>query len=230
MKNTQFERSIDLLGIDKFNLLQSKNVLVVGLGGVGGTALEALIRSGIKHVIIMDFDVVDSSNLNRQILYTSNDVGKKKVVIAKKHILNINSDLEITLIDQKVDEKIGEKLDKYQIDYIVDAIDDVKGKVYLIKYAEEKNVPIIVSLGMANRLNPTLLSIKSLDRTTHDPLAKKLRYEMKKAGLNTKNVNVVISKEIPGKFGTKLNSMMMVPSASGLTIAYWVINSIMGEK
>ena len=230
MGKEQFTRSVGLLGEEGFKALKEKTILVAGLGGVGGTALEALVRTGVQHLIIIDFDKVDAANLNRQIIYLKKDIGKKKTAIAKDRILAINPDAKVTAIDKKIEEDIGELLSDYKIDFIIDAIDDINGKINLIKFAIKKDIPIIVSLGMANRFNPNELTIMRLDKTTQDPLAKKLRYEMKKAGLSTSKLYTVISKEIPMRDGNKLNSIMTVPSAAGLTIAYYVIDKIIHEE
>ena len=224
--NNLFERSIGLLGKENFNLIQDKVIAVFGLGGVGGTALEALARTGFKHFIIVDFDKVDASNLNRQILYTVKDIGKNKVDAAKERILSINPEAEIQAIFAK-----AQDFDSNQpIDFMVDAIDDVDGKLFLLKTAQEKNIPQIMSLGMANRFDNEKVHVTKLNKTHSDPLAKKMRYLVKKSGLETGNVNVVISEELPQKNAEKLYSTMMVPSAAGLTIAKFILNSIIDNK
>ena len=225
----QFTRTIGLIGEEGFNKLQSSHVLVCGLGGVGGTALEALSRSGIGNFTLIDFDVVDPSNLNRQILYKQEDIGLPKVEIAKKYILYINKSLKVGIINSKVDESLVKTLDE-KYTYIVDAIDDIKGKIALAKFAQENNIPLISSLGMANRLDPTKVIVTTLDKTTVDPLARKLRYEYKKEGIDTKQITVAFSKEEPIKDGNNLHSMMMVPSASGLAIASHIINQIINKE
>ena len=224
--NNIFERSIGLLGKENFNLIQDKVIAVFGLGGVGGTALEALARTGFKHFIIVDFDKVDASNLNRQILYTAKDIGKNKVNAAKERVLSINPEAEIQAIFAK-----AQDFDSNQpIDFMVDAIDDVDGKLFLLKTAQEKNIPQIMSLGMANRFDNEKVHVTKLNKTHSDPLAKKMRYLVKKSGLETGNVNVVISEELPQKNAEKLYSTMMVPSAAGLTIAKFILNSIIDNK
>ena len=222
----QLERTIGLLGEENVNKLAKVTILLCGLGGVGGTALEALARTGITHFIIMDFDKVAPSNLNRQILYTQKDVGRKKVEAAKDRVLSINQEAKIDAIDEKVDISLKKKLHNKTIDFIIDAIDDVPAKVELAKFASENGIPYISSLGMANRYDPTKIIVTRLDKTTMDPLAKKLRYEFKQAGIDTKNIVVAYSTEQPQKDGAKLNSIMMPPSASGLAIASYVIQEI----
>ena len=217
-----FERSIGLLGEENFNRIQDKVIAIFGLGGVGGTALEALARTGFQHFLIIDFDKVDATNLNRQILYTSKDVGRNKTEAAKERILSINPDADIKAFNVKAQEfDFNQK-----IDYIVDAIDDVDGKLFLLRMAQEKGIPQIMSLGMANRFDPEKVKVAKLNQTNNDPLAKKMRYMVKKEGLNTSNVNVVISSELPQDNGRKLFSTMMVPSSAGLTIAKYILNSI----
>ena len=226
MNKEIFARSIGLLGEDNFNLIQDKVVAVFGLGGVGGTALEALARTGFQHFVIVDFDKVDPSNLNRQILYTFKDIGKSKEEVAKQRILSINPDADIQGYECKAQEfDFNQK-----IDFIVDAIDDVDGKLFLAKQAENSGVPFIMSLGMANRFNPEQVRINKLNQTRNDPLAKKIRYMAKKAELDLSKINVVISEESPQKNGEKLFSTMMVPSAAGLTIAKFILHSIIDNK
>ena len=226
MNKDTFARSIGLLGEDNFKLIQDKVIAIFGLGGVGGTALEALARTGFEHFLIIDFDKVDPSNLNRQILYTSKDIGRNKVEVAKERMLSINEEVDIQTFSLKAQEfDFNQK-----IDFIVDAIDDVNGKLYLLSKAQEKNIPFIMSLGMANRFDPTKVKIAKLNQTHNDPLAKKIRYMVKKQGLETANINVVISEELPQKNQEKLFSIMTVPSSAGLSIAKFILESIIIEK
>ena len=226
MNKEIFARSIGLLGDENFKKIQDKVIAIFGLGGVGGTALEALARTGFQHFILVDFDKVDSSNLNRQILYVYEDIGKTKVEVAKKRILSINSGADIKVYNLKAQEfDFNQK-----IDFIVDAIDDVNGKLYLLNKAQEKEIPSIMSLGMANRFNPEQVKICKLNQTKNDPLAKKIRYMAKKEELDLSLINVVISEEIPQKNGEKLYSTMMVPSSAGLSIAKFILHSIIDSK
>ena len=226
MNKEIFARSIGLLGDENFKKIQDKVIAIFGLGGVGGTALEALARTGFQHFILVDFDKVDSSNLNRQILYVYEDIGKAKVEVAKKRILSINPDADIKVYNLKAQEfDFNQK-----IDFIVDAIDDVNGKLYLLKKSQEKEMPSIMSLGMANRFNPEQVKICKLNQTKNDPLAKKIRYMAKKEELDLSLINVVISEEIPQKNGEKLYSTMMVPSSAGLSIAKFILHSIIDSK
>ena len=224
--NNIFDRSIGLLGKENFDLIQDKVIAVFGLGGVGGTCLEALARTGFKHFLLIDFDKVDPSNLNRQIFYTQKDIGRNKVEAAKERILSINPEADIQIFNSK-----AQDFDfKQKIDFIVDAIDDVNGKLYILAKAQEMNIPHIMSLGMANRFDPSEVKIAKLNQTHNDPLAKKLRYMVKKQGLNTANINVAISEELPQKNGEILYSTMMVPSSAGLSIAKFILESIIYTK
>ena len=226
MNKEMFSRSIGLLGEDNFNLIQNKVIAVFGLGGVGGTALEALARTGFRQFIIVDFDKVDCSNLNRQILYTSKDVGRNKVDAAKERILAINPDADIkTFMGKAQDFDFNQ-----QVDFVVDAIDDVDGKLFILKKAQDNSIPSIMSLGMANRFNPEQVRINKLNQTRNDPLAKKIRYMAKQDGLVLSKINVVISEELPQSNREKLYSTMMVPSAAGLTIAKFILHSIIDNK
>ncbi len=225
--STYLDKSIQLLGEDKIKSLGEKTVLVIGLGGVGGTALEALARSGVKNFVLIDFDKVDESNLNRQILYTMSDVGKNKVDVAKDHILKLNSNLSVTTFNTRVEETTLDNLNLGEVNFIVDAIDYIPGKLHIIEFAIKNKIPFITSLGMGNRLNPEDVCITKLNKTENDPLAKKLRYEVKQKGLDLKEVNVVFSKEIPLIKSPKPASMIMVPSTAGLLIAKYVLSTIL---
>ena len=226
MNKKVFDRSIGLLGEDNFNLIQDKVIAIFGLGGVGGTALEALARTGFKNFILIDFDKVDPSNLNRQILYTEADIGKAKVDVARDRIHAINGFANIETFEIKAQNfNFNQK-----IDFIVDAIDDVDGKLFILKKAQENNIPSIMSLGMANRFDPSMVKIAKLNQTHNDPLAKKIRYLAKQDGLDLSKISVVISEELPQKNGEKLYSTMMVPSSAGLSIAKYILECIILTK
>ena len=224
--STYLDKSIQLLGDEAIKSLSNKTVVVIGLGGVGGTALEALARSGIKKFVLIDFDKVDESNLNRQILYTKPDVGRNKVEVAKEHLKKINSEFKIATIDKKIEESTLDELNLGKVDFIIDAIDYIPGKLHIIEYSLKNKIPFVTSLGMGNRLNPEDVCLTKLNKTENDPLAKKLRYEAKQKGLDLKEINVVFSKEIPLIKSPKPASMMMVPSTAGLIIAKYVLSTI----
>ena len=220
------DRSRQLLGEDKINSLESKVILVIGVGGVGGTALEALARSGFKKFVLIDSDKVDVSNLNRQVLFTSEDIGKEKVVAAKERLLKINPSFDVKTFVTKVGEVKLDELDLGKIDFIVDAIDFVDGKLHIYEYAQNKYIPFISSLGMGNRVDPEYVTLTKLNKTENDPLAKKIRYLAKQKGLDLKEIPVVFSNETPILKSPKPASMMMVPSTAGLLIAKYVLFTI----
>ena len=225
--STYLDKSIQLLGEENIKSLCNKTVLVVGLGGVGGTALEALVRSGIRNFVLIDFDVVDITNLNRQVLYTKEDVGRNKVDAAKDRLFKINDQMKIKTFNTKIEENTLNELDLGNVDFIIDAIDYIPGKLHIIEYSLKNKIPFVTSLGMGNRLNPEDVCLTKLNKTENDPLAKKLRYEVKQKGLDLKEVNVVFSKEIPLIKSPKPASMMMVPSTAGLIIAKYVLSTIL---
>ena len=201
--NDYLERSEQLLGKDKIDALADKVILVIGVGGVGGTALEALARSGFKKFILIDSDKVDVSNLNRQVLFTREDVGKDKVLAAKERLLKINPEFEIKTIKANIGETKLEDFNLHvdfivdaidSVDFIVDAIDSVDGKILMYEYAQKNNVPFVSSLGMGNRIDPESVTLTKLNKTENDPLAKKIRYLAKQKGLDLKEIPVVFSK------------------------------------
>ena len=223
--STYLDRSKELLGKDKIASFEDKVIMVVGLGGVGGTALNALVRSGFKHFIIVDHDKVDASNLNRQILYSPSDIGKSKVSVASKFVISFEGN-DVEGHELFIDENSLDLFKNKKIDFIVDAIDKIPSKLALIKFAQERNIPIIVSLGMGNRINPSDVILTTLNKTENDPLAKKIRYELRQMGVDLKTINVVFSSENPLVKNPQPSSMMMVPSTAGLLIAKHIIEKI----
>lgn len=224
--NNYLERSKQLLGETRINSFGNFKVAVIGLGGVGGTALEALARSGFKKFILVDCDKVDVTNLNRQLLFVENNIGKSKTEVAESRIKSINPEIECEIINEKIDEGSMEKLFKTKPDIVVDAIDFVPGKLDIYSYCLKNKIPFISSLGMGNRIDPEKVLLTKLSKTENDPLAKKIRYEAKQKGLDISLINVVFSKEEPIIKLPKPASMMMVPSTAGLLIAKYVIDTI----
>lgn len=217
-----FERLITLIGIDKFKKLQNVNVLVVGLGGVGGYAFEALIRSGIKNITIVDGDVFEESNLNRQIISKSDNLGKSKVLEAKTRALEINKDLNINTIDEFITKDNFELLLKNKYDYVIDACDDINVKLLLI--INSNKYKLISSMGTANKTNPALFSITDLDKTNNDPIARILRKKVKELKINRK-FKVVSSTETPIS-NNKLGTNSYIPGIAGLLCTSYIINDI----
>ena len=217
-----FERTRKIIDDEKIDKLKNTSVLLVGVGGVGGSCLEMLIRSGINYITIIDFDDFEESNLNRQILSLTNNIGKSKVLIAEERIKLINPNTFVTIIDKKVDESLNLPI----TDYIIDACDDINAKVLLVKHAIKHNIKIISSCGTGNRIKPDKLYISNIWKTEYDPLSKKLRYTLRKENIDYK-LPVVCSKEIPLiKQSGKIGSMAMVPNSAGILLASYVINDI----
>lgn len=219
------DRTEILLGKEKLERIQKARIMVIGLGGVGGTALSALYRSGFRHFVLVDNDKVDPSNLNRQIMYTNNDVGKLKTDVCKTKITEFCGEIDVKTINLYIDEVNAQDLIK-DVDFVVDAIDFVPGKIGIMKACLEKNIPFISSLGMAKRLDPEQVIQTTLNKTENDPLAKKIRYECRQRGLDLKKIPVVFSKENIIIDGKQLGSMMMVPSTAGLIISNYIIKNV----
>ncbi len=217
-----FERLIKLIGKDKFKSLQAASVLVVGVGGVGGYAFEALIRSGIKHITIVDGDTIEESNLNRQIITSNKNIGLPKVEVAKNHGLEINPDV---LIDTKcmfiTEDNFEEIMDK-KYDYVIDACDDLVVKFLLIKNCNKYK--LISSMGTANKLDPSKFEVTTLDKTSNDPIARILRKRVKDAHLHRK-FKVVSSSEPPIRKDV-LGTNSFIPGIAGLMCASYVVNDI----
>lgn len=219
-----FERLISLVGKDKFSKLQSIKVLVVGIGGVGGYAFEALVRSGFANITIVDGDVIEESNLNRQIITSSKLVGMKKVEAAKKRALEINPDINVKDIGEFIStDNFEELLMKDNYDYVIDACDDLDLKFLLIK--NSNRYKLISSMGTANKVNPTLFSITTLDKTSNDPIARILRKRVKEARINRK-FKVVSSTETPIPNKGILGTNSFIPGISGLLCASYVFNDV----
>lgn len=220
-----FNRLELLIGKESLEKLHNTKVLIVGVGGVGGTCLEALVRSGIGHITVVDGDVFNESNLNRQIICTISNLGSKKVDEAIKRAKTINNDIDIIGYDIYLNKDNINVLENY--DFIIDACDDVPAKLLLMKYAEDNNITLISSMGTGKRLNPSEVIVTRLDKTFGDPLAKKLRNEARKLGLSLK-VTVVCSKEETLNNDRVVASSIFVPSTAGLNIAYVVLKKVIG--
>lgn len=217
-----FNRLELLIGKNNVDLLHQKHILIVGIGGVGGYTLESLVRSGIGKITIIDHDIIDISNLNRQIISNENNLGLNKVDVAKERVLSINSQIIINPINDFLtkDNIIDLLKDKY--DFIIDTCDTISTKIALIQYANTFNTRIISCMGTANKMHPELLKISTLDKTSYDPIARILRKEFK-----TSKIPVVYSEEIPIKNNDGiLGSNSFVPGTAGLLITSYVINTL----
>lgn len=225
-----FDREIKLIGLDNYNKLKNSTVAVIGLGGVGGYAVEALTRAGIGTIILVDYDVVDITNLNRQLISTTNNIGNKKTSEWKNRIASINPKCNVTVIDKFLTkDDISLIFNNYKVDYIIDACDTMEVKKELINYTTLNNIGFISSMGTGNKLYPSKLEITTLDKTSYDPIAKILRKYVKDNKIN-KKINVVCSIEAPKKIDSKnVASISTVPSVAGLLLASFIINSIINN-
>lgn len=208
--------------------LKDKKVLIIGLGGVGSYALESIVRSGIESITIVDNDIIDITNINRQLFALNSTINLSKVEVAQKRIKDINPNCQVKIIKEFITKDNIDLLFQEKIDYLIDAIDTIDTKKLLIKNCLEKDIKIISSMGTANKLDPTLLKITDLAKTSYDPIAKILRKYVKDLKIN-KKVMVVCSSEQP-KIKDKLGSTAYVPAVAGLLCASYVINDIVGER
>lgn len=224
-----FDRIEKLIGKDNLNKINNTTVAVVGIGGVGGYAVEGLIRSGIKSIILVDYDTIEISNLNRQIISNQKHLGYFKVDEMERRILNINPECNIIKIYDKLTPENIDILFKHSFAYLIDACDTINVKTELIRRCLDKNIEIISCMGTGNKLNPSLLEITDIRKTSYDPIAKKIRKYLKDNHIN-KKINVVYSKEQNPKFEGSIPSMVFVPATAGLLCANYVIKDIIKSK
>ncbi|MCK5387661.1 MAG: tRNA threonylcarbamoyladenosine dehydratase [Candidatus Izimaplasma sp.] len=223
-----FKKTIDLIGEEKFNLLQQTTVLVIGLGGVGGHATESLARSGVGKLIIVDQDVVDETNINRQIIALSSTIGLPKTVVMKGRLLDINKNLEVITYHTFYDFETKKEIFNHKIDYVIDAIDTITYKIDIIKECLKRGIPFISSMGQGNKLHPEMLEISEITKTSYDPIAKIIRNKLRKEGIKGK-VPVIYSKEEPNSIDNQKrspSSNSFVPATAGLLAASYIVNKI----
>lgn len=225
----QFARTSLLIGEDNLNKLINSKVIVFGVGGVGSYVVESLVRSGIGNISIVDFDVVDITNINRQIIALHSTIGKKKVEVMKERILDINPNINVTIYDTFVSCETIDNFNMADYDYVIDCIDNVTGKLHIIENCIKNNIKVISSLGTANKLDPSKLILTDISKTNTCPLAKVMRLELRKRGIN--HLNVLFSNELPIKNDSNiLGSISFVPSTGGLLISSKVIKDLINEK
>lgn len=222
MLQNRFKRLITAIGEDSVALLEEKTVAIIGIGGVGGYACEGLARSGVGNIIIVDYDTVNETNINRQIIALDKTIGMLKTDVMEERIKEINPKCHVVKMSIPYNEETKELLFSHKIDFIIDAFDTIKGKIDLIKECQKRNIPLISSMGMANRLDPSKVKITTLDKTFNDPVARILRREIKF------RVHVVFSEEVPLQRDI-LSSVMFVPSVAGIYLAYYVIDKLRRE-
>ena len=223
----QFERNILLFGEKNQQKLLNSCVCLFGVGGVGSYTFEALARVGIGKIIIFDYDKVDITNINRQIIATHKTIDQYKVDVARQRGLEINPNIEIETYNIKVDNEFIDSFDFNNVDYIVDAIDDVNAKIAIIQKAISLNIPVISSMGTGNKLDPTKLILTDISKTSNCPLSRVMRKKLRDLGIN--HLQVLFSSEIPNKdynSTNKIASVSFVPSTGGLLIASKVVNDI----
>lgn len=217
------ERLESLVGLDVLERIKNLNILIVGIGGVGGYTLESLVRCGVENITIIDYDKVDSSNLNRQIISNLNNIGQLKVDVARKRYTNINDKLNLKAMSIFLDKDNIDSINICQFDYVVDACDSVETKALLMEVCVSKNIKIISSMGTAKKMDATKLSITTLDKTNYDKLAKKLRSVVPK---NIQRKIKVVSSTEQVKDINVLGSNSFVPATSGLLITNYIINDV----
>ncbi len=252
MKQHRFSRSELLIGSEKLEELKNSKVVVLGVGGVGSYAVEALARSGVSNLVLVDDDDICLTNTNRQVHALKSTIGKNKVLAMKERVLEINPNCEVTTFNTFVDkDNVGEVV-PLDTDFVIDAIDTVTAKIATVLFCQENNINLITCLGTGNKFHPEMFEITDIYKTKVCPLAKVMRYELKRRGV--KKLTVLYSKEIPTKPKTGdiisckegcvctgdnkkctirrqiPGSMSYVPPVAGFLIASHVVNKIIGVK
>lgn len=235
----QFARTAMLYGSDGIERLHNSRVAIFGIGGVGGYVAEALARSGVGSLDLIDNDTVSLTNLNRQIIALHSTIGQSKVAVMQQRIADIHPDCRVNAYPLFFNKDTQAQFDFSQYDYVVDAIDSVTSKLLLTEICTTLQVPLIASMGTGNKTDPTQLQITDISKTSYDPLARVMRYELRKRGI--RHLTVLCSTEQPKKpvqesgetIAEKRNipaSNAFVPSAAGLAIAAKVVNDLTGFK
>lgn len=230
-----FDRFEKLIGIENFEKVKNLKVLIIGVGGVGGAVVESLVRCGVENITIVDPDIVEETNINRQIIATISTLGRKKVEVFQERIHNISNHCKCNILDDKVGighiESITSLQQKFGVsfDFVVDACDDIQAKKQIIRECTKKHIPLISCMGTGKRLDPSKLEITTLDRTSYDPIAKILRKFVREEGIKEKII-VLSSKEIPMQLNSKeIPSCIFVPFAAGLSITHYIIENTIKE-
>lgn len=232
-----FDRTIQALGQETFDHLQRVRVILFGAGGVGGWCAEALVRTGVKHLTIVDFDVVNPSNINRQVVATRDNIGAPKVKELQKRLLAINPDAEITTINQRYSAQTAEAFDFNSYDYVLDAIDSVKDKALLLYRASLSHATVFSSMGAGRKMDTTAVRVTAFKKVEGCPLARAVRHQLKALnlqlpipsdralGLRTSNILCVWSPELSSASGTLAPVVMTFGSA----LANFVIRDIASQ-
>lgn len=230
----QFQREELLIGKDNVEKLKDSHIIIFGLGGVGGFTVEALVRAGVGEITVVDFDTIDITNLNRQVIATHDTVGRDKAEVIKERALSINPNIKVNAIKEMFSSETADLFFKDKTySYAVDAIDLVTCKLALIQICKDKNIPIISCMGTGNKLNPTMLKVADINKTSVCPLARVMRKELKKRRIQ--KLKVIYSTELPKKpfndSGSRekmrnVGSVSFVPSVAGLIIASEIVKDI----
>ena len=230
-----FDRTRRLIGGENFSKLQASTVAIFGIGGVGSFTAEALARSGIGHLVLVDKDNVDVTNINRQIHALHSTVGESKVELMRRRILDINPNAEVETVQKfYLPNDDAENFFLRAYDYVVDAIDTITAKINLVVECRRRNIPLISSMGAGNKFDPMRFKVADLFKTSTDPVAKVMRKKLKELGV--KNLKVVYSDEIPRAVDTEnltgkiIGSLAFVPSVAGLIIAAEVVKDLINAK
>lgn len=233
INDERFQRTKILIGEENFLKLNSATVAVFGIGGVGSFTVEALARSGIGHLVLIDKDNVDITNINRQIHALTSTVGKSKVELLRERIFEINPAAKVDTVQKFYlpDEPV-ENFFICHYDYVVDAIDTITAKINLVLECQRRGIKIISSMGAGNKLDPTQFKVADIFQTAVDPVAKVMRKKLKEYGVT--NLKVVYSEEVPRKIETEnltgkiIGSVAFVPSVAGLILAAEVVTDLIG--
>ena len=222
-----FEKLEKLIGKENYDKIRNTTVLIIGLGGVGGYVCESLARCNIKKLILVDYDTIDSTNINRQIIALKSTIGMKKVEVFKNRIKDI-SDTKVEIIDKKITLNNIQELFNEKIDYLVDACDTLEVKKEIIRQCLRRKIKFISSMGTANKIKVEKLKIIDIRKTSYDPIAKIIRKMLKEENIKEK-ITVLSSDEPPLKTGV-LASNSFVPPAAGLMIGNYIIRDVIKWK
>ncbi|MTI80091.1 MAG: tRNA threonylcarbamoyladenosine dehydratase [Firmicutes bacterium] len=233
VESHRFTRTEMLIGTEGLKKLATKKVAVFGVGGVGSYAVEALARAGVGELLLVDFDKVDITNINRQLHALEKTINQPKVELMAQRVMLINPEIKVNAIQEFYTPENGSQFVSVDLDYVVDAIDDTKGKLDLIKRCIENNIPVVSSMGAGNKMDPTAFKVADISETSVCPLAKVVRKGLRQLGISS-GVKVVYSTETPikpepvGEHSGKLppGSISFVPAAAGLALASIVVKDL----
>lgn len=228
----RFSRLKQLIGEEKLTSLQNKTVLIFGVGGVGGNAVESIARSAFGTIILVDKDTIELSNINRQLVALDSTLEKLKVESMKQRIQEINPECNVITYPIFYNFETKDQIWKHKIDYVIDCIDTITFKIDIIKHCMDHKIPFISVMGTGNKFHPEKLDIMPLSKTEYDPIARVLRQKLRKE-YNLDKINVVASKEIPLKVdSTKLSpsSNSFVPNTAGILAASYIFNHALNNN